>query len=271
MESFKIGPFAFSTNLALLVAVLIVIFTVALRVGRKSGVEIERPLWIILLTGVLAGRIPFVIVYRDMYMQAPWTILDIRDGGFNAMTSVAGALVTAFVLTRYVPSLRKPLSISLGLGVLLWGAGNALLSVDTKQISVPPITLTSLEGGAVAIDSLGGKPMVINLWATWCPPCRREMPVLRDAQQTNRDIVFVFANQGESVETVRTFLNAEALVLDNVLLDGKGALARDVGSVAMPTTLFFDSAGKLVDTRVGELSGATLAQRLNAIRSPRQK
>ena len=265
MESFTLGPLAFSTRLLLLVAVLFVIFTLASRIGRKAGIEVEKPLWMILLAGVLAGRIPFVAVYRDMYFSAPWTILDIRDGGFNVATGIAGALATAFVLTRYVPGLRKPLFVSLLSGTLLWGAATAVLSFDTREQTLPRVALSTLTGGVVQLDSLGGKPMVVNLWATWCPPCRREMPVMRDAQRANPDIVFVFANQAESADIVRRYLDEEKMELNNVLLDPQGTLARAVGSVATPTTLFFNQNGKLVDTRVGEVSAATLADRLKAI------
>src|SRR5687768_5894566 len=93
------------------------------------------------------------------------------------------------------------------------------------------------------------------------------MPVLRDAQQANQDIIFVFANQGESAETIQSYLAAEKLELKNVLLDAQGVFPRTIGSIAMPTTLFFDKAGKLVDTRVGEVSAATLEHRMNALRA----
>ncbi len=155
--------------------------------------------------------------------------------------------------------------VSLLSGTLLWGAGTAVLSFDTRDQYVPPVALSTLDGGVIQLDSLGGKPMVVNLWATWCPPCRREMPVLRDAQRANPDIVFVFANQAESAEIVRRYLTDEKMALNNVLLDPQGTLARAVGSVATPTTLFFNKNGKLVDTRVGEVSAATLADRLKAI------
>ena len=266
MESFTLGPLAFSTRLMLLVGVAIAVFMLASRLGRKAGIEVEKPLWIILLAGLLAGRIPFVAVYRDMYLAAPWSIFDLRDGGFNAVTGVAGALVTAFILTRYVPRLRKPLFVSLAAGAFLWGAGTAILDIDTRAQGLPRVALSTLDGRTVQLEALGGKPMVINLWATWCPPCRREMPVLRDAQSANPDIVFVFANQAESAAIVKRYLDEEKMVLENVLLDPQGALAREVGSVATPTTLFFNKQGRHVDTRVGEVSAATLAQRLRSLR-----
>src|SRR3546814_7473677 len=64
-----------------------------------------------------------------------------------------------------------------------------------------------------------GEPMVVNLWATWCPPCRREMPVLAKAQEERGDVTFVFVNQGESESEIRDYLRESHLQLSNVLLD----------------------------------------------------
>ena len=63
------------------------------------------------------------------------------------------------------------------------------------------------------------------------------MPVLQQAQAENPDVVFLFANQGESAETVRHFLQGENLRLDNLLFDNGGQLGQQVGSVALPTTV----------------------------------
>lgn len=107
--------------------------------------------------------------------------------------------------------------------------------------------------------------MVVNLWATWCAPCRREMPVLQQAQAARPEVHFVFLNQGESAERVLAFLGSQQLPLRNVLLDAHGQAGAQLGHRALPTTLFYDASGRLVDTRVGELSHATLAQRLEAM------
>lgn len=266
MKSISLGPLAFPTNSLLMIAALIVVFTMARRITRKSSVEIERPLWIILLTGLVTARIAFVAIYNNHY-QTIWTAIDIRDGGFHMIAGIEGAIFMAIILALQDRNLRKPLAASILSGAVILGAGTALLTTVDEQQGLPQLTLANLEGRPVQVQSLGGKPMVVNLWATWCPPCRREMPVLRDAQQVNQDIIFVFANQGESAETIQSYLAAEKLELKNVLLDAQGVFPRKIGSIAMPTTLFFDKAGKLVDTRVGEVSAATLEHRMIALRA----
>lgn len=112
-----------------------------------------------------------------------------------------------------------------------------------------------------------GKPVVLNLWASWCPPCLREMPLLQQAQQQYTGVRFLFANQGEDEVLVRQFFRSQPLRLQHVLLDPGGALGREYGSVALPTTLFFDARGRLQTVHLGELSEATLASKLQQLDS----
>lgn len=266
MKSISLGPLAVSTNSILIIVTVIIVFTVARRMARKSNVDTEKPIWFILLAGLVTARIAFAAIYNEHY-QSPWTVIDIRDGGFSMIAGVAGAIFMTGMFALRDRKLRKPLVASILSGAVILGAGTMLLAIGEQQQSLPQLTLANIEGRPVQIQSLAGKPMVVNLWATWCPPCRREMPVLRDAQQGNKDIVFVFANQGESAKTVQSYLGTEKLELKNVLLDAQGTFPRAIGSVAMPTTLFFDKTGKLIDTRVGEVSAATLAHRMNDLRA----
>ena len=111
-----------------------------------------------------------------------------------------------------------------------------------------------------------GKPLVVNLWATWCPPCRREMPVLAAAQQRETGVNFVFANQAESRATVMRYLTTSQLDLANVTLDRYSELGNVAGSGILPATLFYDGSGRLVDTYLGELSAATLEKKLTQLR-----
>ena len=78
----------------------------------------------------------------------------------------------------------------------------------------------------------------------------------------------MFVNQGEDGETAQRYLSAGQLNLANVLLDPGAALGREVGSGALPTTLFYDANGRQVDTHLGELSAASLASKLNSLRPP---
>lgn len=269
MGSITLGPFALSLDLALAFASIAIIFFVAKFAGRRYGIDPEPALWKILIASAVMSRIAFVLAYLDTYRQHPLSIVDIRDGGFMPSAGIATALAMAVWFAWRKKSWRMPLAFSLLAGACVWGGISAIVLLNDKARSMPQVVLTTLEGRSVPLDSLKGKPMVVNLWATWCPPCRREMPVLRDAQVREQDVVFVFANQGESADKIQKYLDSEGLSLGNVLLDPTGELARQIGSRAMPTTLFFDAKGRLADTRIGELSAATLMQRIDTLRSSR--
>lgn len=88
------------------------------------------------------------------------------------------------------------------------------------------------------------------------------MPILRAAQANHPDINFVFVNQGENAQQVRRYLSEHGLALSNSLLDPQGHTAASLEQVAFPTTYLFNAAGRLIDVRIGELSAATLAERL---------
>ena len=88
------------------------------------------------------------------------------------------------------------------------------------------------------------------------------MPVLANAQARRGDVTFAFVNQGESAAVINDYLRGGDLQLRNVLLDLFSSVSQEAGSRGLPTTLFFDADGRLVDTHMGELSEASLAQKL---------
>jgi thiol-disulfide isomerase/thioredoxin len=138
----------------------------------------------------------------------------------------------------------------------------ALRTWQAKAIELPDAVLTGLDGRSTRLSALRGQPIVVNLWATWCPPCRREMPALAAAQAWYDDVHVVFANQGEDAGTIQRFLVQEGLALDLVLVDRLSRLSDTVGARGLPTTLFFDAEGRLIEVHVGELTRAGIAARL---------
>jgi thiol-disulfide isomerase/thioredoxin len=265
-QTLQLGPLVLSLPLLLGAAAFLLASFVGARLGKPHGADVERHLLRTLLLGLLAARLAFVVQFREVYLKAPLDILDIRDGGWHAVAGLAAALAYAgVVLARRAP-LRKPLLAALAVGTGTWLAGALLLlAAEPDQVRMPRLSLLSMEGATVALSAFEGRPTVVNLWATWCPPCRREMPVLGAAQQARPDVHFVFLNQGESAQQVATYLARSGLALRNVLLDGRGEAGATLGHRSLPTTLFFDASGELVDTRVGELSEASLAERLAAV------
>ena len=261
-----LGPLAVPYALLLLAAVVGAAFFVGNRLARKAGVEVEPMLWKTLLAGVVVARLAFVLEFRAVYLAAPLGIVDIRDGGWTATAGFVGAWL--FALSRHArfPALRRPLHYALMTGSVLWLLGTIALSLRPGSgQELPTLGFASLEGRTVQLSEFRGKPVVLNLWATWCSPCVREMPVLQRAQAEHPEVNFVFLNQGESADKVAAWLQSRRFLLRNVLLDGEGRAGAAFKQRALPTTLFFDASGRLVSMRVGELSPATLTERLQAL------
>lgn len=273
MLSVQIGPLALPAGLVLLFLALCAAYGVAWWLRRHRQLPDAGPLVSdMLIAGLLAARLAFVLRWHEQYLSAPWSILNIRDGGFMAPAGIAGALAIAAWRCRRpaMAAMRRPLAASAAAGALAWGVLSTGLGLAyDKPTALPAVALQTLDGTSTRLAALaGGKPMVVNLWASWCPPCRREMPVLAAAQQARADVVVVYANQREDAAAIDAFLAPSGLALRNVVLDGEAALGKAAGSSALPTTLFYDAQGRLVDTHLGELSDASLASKLQKIAPP---
>lgn len=264
----SVGSLAVPTSLVSLTAALLVAAAVGHWAGRRRHLGIGSTLADMALAAVLAARIAFVATSFDPYRRAPWSMLDVRDGGFIVWAGVVAAvLVGCWQGWRNAP-LRKPLLLGLLAGAFSWSLTPGLFRLGSGPTlaDLADVPLTNLQGAPASLVALaGGAPMVVNLWATWCPPCRREMPVLAAAQRREHGVRFVFANQGEGTPTIAQYLVAEQLPLANVLRDPGAALGRKIGSMGLPTTLFYDARGRLVGTHIGALSEASLASNLQRL------
>lgn len=220
--------------------------------------------------GLLAARLVYLALDADLYRAAPWSVFDLRDGGWHAP---AGVLVGAGWLVWRAwrwPALRKSLAVAGLSGILFWIAASAAIRLGTSQ-AMPSVMLTELGGSAPVslAQAARGRPVVVNLWATWCGPCRQEMPTLAAAQQRETAVGFLFVNQGESPAAVHAYLASQGLALREVLLDSSSQLGPAVGSQGLPTTLFYDARGRQVDAHFGVLNAAALASRLRQLKASR--
>ncbi|MFK3740731.1 TlpA family protein disulfide reductase [Massilia sp. TN1-12] len=263
-----IGPFSFAPGVLTALLALFAALGVGNAVARRASVNVERALWLCAAAALLAGRASFVARWWSGYAADPLRLLDLRDGGFDApVAAIAAVLCGALLAWRQRPA-RGAIAAGLAAAFLAWGASHLWWTAREPAGALPALTLETPDGARIDLRTLAGQPVVLNLWATWCPPCRREMPLLARAQRAHPGVRFVFVNQGEDAAAVAAYLRAAGVELDRLLLDRSGALGRATGSPGLPTTLFFDAGGHLVGRRIGELSEATLASHLQAAGAP---
>ncbi len=263
-----IGPVAIpAAQLALMLGLIGLAYGVERWSRRRDGGD-GSWVWIALLLGFLSARIAFVLAHWTDFAPEPATLFAVWNGGFSLPWGLIGA--ATYTLWRYIRIGKSRQGI--GLVALLAGLftiGGALLqNLAPSGAPLPAMVLPSLTGTQQSLQGFAGRPVVLNLWASWCPPCRAEMPLLAQAQRDNPDIALVFVNQGESSQQIDAFLESMQLQLDNVLIDAGGKVATHFISRALPTTLFFDAQGEMVAQHVGGLSRAVLNDYLSKLRAP---
>lgn len=136
---------------------------------------------------------------------------------------------------------------------ILYRAG---FGVPKKPIEAPDFTLKDLSGNSVSLSELQGKVVLLNLWATWCPPCRSEMPSMQEIYErfpeSDFTILAVAApnTQRESLEKIRSHIEENSFSFP-VLLDENMQVNRDYGTGSIPTSWIIDTEGMLVARLVG--------------------
>lgn len=119
--------------------------------------------------------------------------------------------------------------------VTRWPAGQA----------APVLQALDLQGKVWRLSELRGRAVVLNFWATWCPPCRAEMPSLQQLAEIYgpEKLVVLAVNVSEGPRRINQYVQASGLTLP-VLLDANGEIARQWGANVLPTTILIDAAGR---------------------------
>ena len=131
--------------------------------------------------------------------------------------------------------------------------------------NAPDFTLTDLEGNSVSLSDYAGTPVLVNFWATWCPPCRAELPLIQDYQDKYLDEFVVLAvDGGETAEDVQSFVDAQGYTM-KFLLDTDFAVAELFQVRGYPTSLFIDAEGVIQKVHIGELTEPMIIAYLDLI------
>jgi len=141
----------------------------------------------------------------------------------------------------------------------LWaqsGVPAKLLKPLAEPRAAPALGLEALDGREYGLADFEGRVILVNFWATWCPPCRKEMPALARLAQhfQGADFEVVGVNVGESVERIQDFLQTlPVLPAFPMLLDPDGSVSQAWHARVVPTTVVVDRYGHIVLRAVGEV------------------
>jgi len=262
-----LGPLmlAVDRGLAMLcVAVFLGLTTLAgrLRCPRVSTVATSA-----IGVGVVAARIGYVAAHWSSYVDAPLSMFAVWQGGFSALAGIVGAAATLAIRLGSTPALIAGWGALAAAGSL-WFALQALIPPATYGPFPYRITLTTPAGAPLPLSRLRGRPFVVNLWATWCGPCQRELPML-DAAASRSGVPILLADQGEDPATVSAFLKRERIGADHVALDSARLLSNAFQVAGYPATAFVAADGTIVQLQLGELSRAALADGIDMARKHR--
>ena len=172
-------------------------------------------------------------------------------------------LLAALLGTAWIIISREPVTQASGPITLTEAPIVGYLAPDfTLQTAVgQTVTLSKITGAVTA----AGQPVVLNFWASWCAPCRVEMPSLQQASvQYNGRTAFIGINQGENIPTITEFGN-EYGVTYPLLVDQDNQVNRLYEVSSLPTTIFIDQNGVVREVIIGILSEAVLQDRIESL------
>src|SRR5690554_2766281 len=271
MDAVQLGPLVISAprfyaGLGLLV--LIAVAEVLARTARRDGAGFDPGwAWTAAAAVFIGARLGFVSGNASYYLSDPLGVFKVWQGGFSPWWgAAAGAVVVAVAVARDKVNLRQA-ALPVAAALSVWLAVPYVTDrLDDRVIALPNEVFQRLEGGTFEFAGRSGKPVVLNLWATWCGPCQRELPHLARAAQDWPEIDIIYLNQGESADVIRAYLlDHEEVVLEDVLLDPRQRTGIAMGSFGLPTTYFFAGNGEHFSTQVGELSGPALTREIGRL------
>lgn len=166
-----------------------------------------------------------------------------------------GQFVTFVARNKMLRTLMTVFAVSLLAAVPGLAAAEAMFSPFPGNPPASNFKLLNMDDQPVSLEKLRGKVVLINFWATWCPPCRREMPSLQRLWQQHggkTDLQIVAINVGEDAESVLSFMGTlEASLTFTIAFDKDSSVLRHWPIKGLPTTFLLDRNGRIVYRAIG--------------------
>lgn len=157
------------------------------------------------------------------------------------------------------------------LALLVWGMLNkepitGLSGVTMVNRRAPDFSLTTFKGTTISLESLRGKPVVLNFWASWCPPCRVEAPLIERTWRAykNRDLIFIGVNIQDRKEDALNYISEFNITYPNGP-DPAGEISIDYGVSGLPVTFFISRKGEVIRRWVGAVEKGVLISSIEEI------
>ncbi|OGA38503.1 MAG: hypothetical protein A3G24_17685 [Betaproteobacteria bacterium RIFCSPLOWO2_12_FULL_62_13] len=172
-----------------------------------------------------------------------------------AVTAAAVAVLAVYYLNRLATETPPPAKLVADAPRATAGRGFNFVRLPSPR-PVPEIRFTDEKGKPLTLADFRGKLVLLNIWATWCPPCRKEMPTLDRLQAKlggpDFEVVVVSIDQGDSaLFLIEEFFREIGVKHLRIYIDTTGQAASKVGSIGLPVTLLIDREGRELGRLVG--------------------
>ena len=156
-------------------------------------------------------------------------------------------------------NMLKDWGLALGITVGVFAAWGWLRGGPATEGPAPDFVLADTAGTEVSLDALRGQTVVLNFWATWCGPCRQEIPEFAAFHEDHPQVAMYGINVDEGASSAKIAAISKRLGVNyTVLMDPGGATSRDYGVNGLPTTFVLDGEGHITAAREGTVSRRTL-------------